>query len=215
MNFYRLILLTPLVFPAPLSAEIELSFYTGQQSALSSDISVRGDRTIPDGDFRQEWEGRSLEWPIYSGVRITQWRSDTFGWGLDYAHNKTEPLDGDLPPGYDALEFTDGLNTWTINAYRRWPEVIGDVTPYVGGGVGISLPGVEITYLGEETFNYQITGPAATWLAGVSYPVNDQWSVFGEYKGTYTENSVDLVGGGTLETDIVTNALNIGVSFDF
>jgi len=203
------------VLPHAAMAELEISFYTGLQSAPSSDLSIRGDGTIPDSDFRQEWEGRSLEWPIYAGLRITQWRSETFGWGLDYAHNKTEPLNGNLPAGFDALEFTDGLNTWTINAYHRWPTSLGEATPYVGGGLGLSVPGVEITYLGEETFNYQITGPAATWLAGVSYPLTEEWSVFGEYKGTYTQNTVDLVGGGTLETDIVTNALNVGVSFGF
>ena len=36
-----------------------------------------------------------------------------------------------------------------------------------------------------------------------------------EYKGTYSKNDVDLDGGGNLETNIVTNALNLGVSFNF
>ena len=52
-------------------------------------------------------------------------------------------------------------------------------------------------------------------MAGASYEVTDSVSVFGEYKGTYSQNEADLVGGGTLESDIVTNALNLGVSFNF
>jgi lipid A oxidase len=39
--------------------------------------------------------------------------------------------------------------------------------------------------------------------------------VFGEYKGTYSSNEAELSGGGSLETDIVTNAFNVGVSFRF
>ena len=204
-----------LCLPTLASAEIEIGIYGGLQTARPSDILVRGDSVAPDADFRQEWEGKPFEWPIYVGVRITQWRTDTFGWGLDWAHNKTYPKDDELPAGYNALEFTDGLNTWTINAYKRWPGQFGDVTPYVGGGLGLSIPGVEVTYQGNQTFEYQITGFAATWLAGISYPINDTWKVFGEYKGTYTTNEVDLDTGGTLSTDIFTNALNIGVSYSF
>ena len=201
--------------PSVAAAEIEFSFYTGNQSAPPSDISVRGDDIAPDDDFRIRWEGLPLEWPLYAGARITKWETETFGWGLDYAHNKTYPIEGELPAGYSALEFTDGLNTWTINVYRRWPDLFAGATPYVGAGVGLSVPGVEVTYLGNTTFEYQFTGLAAQWLAGVSYPINDTWAVFGEYKGTYTTNSVDLETGGTLTTDISTNAVNFGVSYTY
>ena len=61
----------------------------------------------------------------------------------------------------------------------------------------------------------QDNSPAATLIAGVEYPINDTWSVFGEYKGTYSRNEAELDSGGTLETNIVTNALNVGVSFNF
>ena len=77
---------------------------------------------LPDGDFNIAWEGLSFEWPLYAGFRITNWQSETSAWGLDYAHNKTYPIEAELPPGYSALKFTDGLNTWTINTYRRWPQ---------------------------------------------------------------------------------------------
>jgi len=47
----------------------------------------------------------------------------------------------------------------------------------------------------------------------VDYKINDTWSVFGEYKFNYSMVDVDLKGGGDLQTDIVTNALNIGVNY--
>ena len=72
-----------------------------------------------------------------------------------------------------------------------------------------------MTYGGSETFGYQVTGPAATWIAGASLPINDRWSVFGEYKGTFSMNTAELETGGTLKNDVVTNAVNLGLSFSF
>ena len=216
MRHLRTAIIAPILVAAiPAEAEVELSFYGGFQSAPPSDVVVSGDTVLPDNNFNVAWEGLPLEWPIYAGVRATYWATSDYGFGLDYTHNKTYPKDGELPAGYRALEFTDGLNTWTINGYRRWQNAFGDITPYVGAGVGISAPGVEIRYGSSDTFEYQITGPAATWIAGASYPINDRWSVFGEYKGTYTQNEVELETGGTLSSDIFTNAVNLGVSFRF
>ena len=194
-------------------AEVELSFYGGMQSALPSDVVVSGDTVIPPGTNNVAWEGKSFDAPPYYGIRATIWSSSEFGYGLDFTHNKIYPEV--LPADYDTLEFTDGLNTLTVNAYRRWENAIGDLTPYVGGGLGLAIPHVEVTNGTSETFGYQVTGPAATWIAGASYPINDKWLVFGEYKGTYSQNTADLDTGGTLETDVLTNAVNVGLSFRF
>lgn len=200
--------------PAIAAAEVELSFYAGAQNAEGSDVSISGDSTIPSDDYFIDWEGRSFDPPPYYGLRATYWQSESFGYGLDFTHNKIYP--DDLPAGFDRLEMTDGINTLTVNAYRRWNNAWGDFTPYVGGGVGVSVPHVEVEYDGaEETKGYQLTGPAATWIAGAKYPITDEWAVFGEYKGTYSMNSADLESGGTLETNILTNAVNFGVSFSF
>ena len=207
--------LTIIALPATAMAEVELSFYGGLQSALESDVAVSGDSVIPDRTDTLTWEGRSFDAPPYYGWRATYWASPEFGYGLDFAHNKVYPKDDVLPAGYSKLEFTDGLNTLTVNAYRRWENAIAGLTPYVGGGVGLSIPHAEVVSGASETFGYQVTGPAATWIAGASYPISDQWSVFGEYKGNYTQNDADLDTGGSLSTDIITNAVNVGVSFRF
>lgn len=207
--------LTIIALPATVMAEVELSFYGGLQSALESDVAVSGDSVISDRTDTLTWEGRSFDAPPYYGWRATYWASPEFGYGLDFAHNKVYPKDDVLPAGYSKLEFTDGLNTLTVNAYRRWENAIAGLTPYVGGGVGLSIPHVEVVSGASETFGYQVTGSAATWIAGASYPISDQWSVFGEYKGTYTQNDADLDTGGSLSTDIITNAVNVGVSFRF
>ena len=91
----------------------------------------------------------------------------------------------------------------------------------IGGlnsGVGVAVPHVDIqpTYAGApKTYGYQVTGPAVRLGAGVSYSINDRWSVFGEYQFTWSDNKADINGGGTIETTLITNALNFGVGYSF
>lgn len=214
-----LILAVLSALPAAATAEgLQFSVYGGLQSAPHSSTTVTGDRLLPDSDFTAGWEGRSTDTPLYYGLRATWWQTDRLGFGLDMNHAKVYADDETLAEtGFEHLEFSDGLNIVTVNAYYRWPGALGQLTPYVGGGVGVALPHVELRddETGSDTFGYQLTGPAATVIAGVEYPINDTWSVFGEYKGTYSRNEAELDSGGTLEADIVTNALNVGVSFNF
>lgn len=197
-------------------AEFELSAYGGWQTAPHGEVSVRGDDVVPDADFTAGWDGRSFEAPPYWGLRATWWQSETLGFGLDVNHAKVYADDATLAEaGYDHFEMSDGLNIITLNAYRRWNNGLGDFTPYVGGGVGFAMPHFELIVPGSRTWGYQVTGPAVTWIAGASYPISEQWSAFGEYKGTYSMNTADLETGGTVETNVVTNALNLGVSFNF
>jgi lipid A oxidase len=205
-----------LMAPAMASAEVELSFYGGTQSAPHSVVTVTGDPLIPDEEFTAGWEGLSFTAPPQYGIRATWWQDSNYGFGVELNHAKVYADDATRAAnGYDVLEFTDGLNILTVNGFRRWQDGFAGFTPYVGGGIGISVPHVEVTKNGSDTFGYQFGGPAVAWMAGATYPINDRWSVFGEYKGTYSMNSVDLDSGGTLETNVITNSLNFGVGFNF
>lgn len=201
--------------PGTSFAEVELSFYGGVQSAPHS--RIRGEGGTVDGDsVLIGWEGRSFDAPPYYGIRGTWWQTERLGYGLELTHAKVyAPQNERNAAGYDRLEFTDGLNILTANAFLRFPNVSDRITPYVGAGAGLAIPHVDISKGGARAFEYQITGPAVTVMAGVSYELNDTWSVFGEYKGTYSQNKAELDDGGTIETDIVTNSLNVGVSFRF
>lgn len=200
----------------PAYAEMEVSVYTGWQTAPHSRIS--GD--YPGGGEYDEligWEGKSFEMPPYYGVRGTWWRNDKFGFGLEFTHSKVyAPDDEREAAGFDSLELTDGLNIVTVNAYRRWQDQWSGLTPYVGGGLGLAIPHVDIeTTDGDKTFGYQVTGPAIKLIAGASYDLNDRYAVFGEYQFTRSWNEADLDGGGTFESNINTNAINVGLSYKF
>lgn len=212
----RLAALALILTPAMAAAEVELSFYGGAQSAPHSTVTISGDSVIADDQFVAGWDGLSFSAPPYYGIRATWWANDRFGFGVELNHAKVYADDATLTAsGLERFEFSDGLNILTVNAFRRWEDGFAGFTPYIGGGIGVSVPHVEVTQGASTTFEYQLTGPAVVWIAGASYPITDQWSVFGEYKGTYSVNSADLNSGGTLETDIVTNAINLGVSFSF
>ncbi|MFQ6551038.1 outer membrane protein [Aestuariibius insulae] len=212
---HRLLSIPALVaLAAPAAAEIELSVYLGYQTAPHS--RIEGDNASGDFDELIEWDGKSGEAPPYYGIRATWWRTETLGFGLELNHAKVYGNEDDLAKaGFETLELTDGLNIVTANVMRRFPDAWGAFTPYIGAGVGVAVPHVDAEDGTNDTFEYQLTGPAAMALGGVSYDINDTWALFGEYKITYSSNEADLDGGGTLETDIVTNALNLGVSYRF
>lgn len=201
-------------------AESELSFYIGIQEAPHSRVRGNdpGNGVSATVDRLVAWEGRSGEAPPYYGFRYTYWTDQNLGFGVEFNHAKVYADSASLTAtGFSNLEFTDGLNIITANVWKRWPDALlnGNLTPYVGAGLGFSMPHVDVSSAGGTTFEYQVTGPAAMWAAGVKYNFNERWGVFGEYKGTYSQNDIDLSNGGNLSADIVTNALNVGVSFSF
>ena len=207
-----LLALLPLGMALPGQAQdFEVSAYTGWQTSPHSGVS-----TDVTADFTAGWEGRSFEMAPYYGVRGMVWQPSGWGFGVEFTHAKIYADDETLAEsGFSTLEFTDGLNILTANALYRWDRPGRRWTPYAGAGIGLSIPYVEVEGNGVSVFEYQVTGPALRLVGGVSYAVSDRWSVFAEYNGTYSMNEADLGGASTLETDVVTNAINIGVSFNF
>ncbi|MDO6587092.1 outer membrane beta-barrel protein [Salipiger sp. 1_MG-2023] len=196
--------------------DLELSIYTGYQTSPHSRVS--GD--YPGGGSYDKligWEGKSFSMPIYYGIRGTWWTTDTLGFGLEFSHDKVyAPEDEREDIGFSRMELTDGLNIVTVNAMKRWPMQWGKATPYVGGGLGIAVPHVDVeTTSGDKTYGYQLTGPAMRLTAGVSYPINDRFAAFGEYQFTYSSNEADLDGDGSMNVDVKTNALNVGITMKF
>ncbi|MBI1417096.1 MAG: outer membrane beta-barrel protein [Limimaricola sp.] len=204
--------------PTMSQAEVEFSFFSGFEESPHSKVTGTdpGNAVNEVLDFTAGWDGKSLEMPPYAGLRATWWRTDRFGIGIEITHDKVYADDATKADnGFSTLEFTDGLNIATVNAMYRWQNQWGALTPYIGGGIGISVPHVEVTSAGGSVFEYQYGGLAVRWMAGLSYRIDDRWSMFGEYQGTYSMNDVNLGSGGTLKTNIITNGLNIGVSYRF
>jgi lipid A oxidase len=197
------------------AADWQLSVYSGLQTAPHSTVS--GTSQGVDFDFTAGWEGNSFAPPPYYGFRLTRWAGGRWGIGGEFTHAKAYADDDTLSDsGFQVLEFTDGNNILTANVLRRW-QGAGRITPYAGGGIGVALPHVEVQASPSAplTFEYQLAGPAARAFVGVELPLGDRAGLFAEYQITASRIDADLDGGGSLRTTLVTNALNLGLSFRF
>ncbi len=204
---------------------VQIGVYGGYNSSFDSDVSIKENGTnLTHRDV--EWDGDSFGNAPYWGVRATYWPDALPNWGfmIDYTHakmkaekNSGSSSAGNVGQTYERLEFTDGLNLVTANVlykHNDWQRI----KPYVGAGVGLSIPHVEVRQTGAgaaETLEYQVAGVAAQVLVGVEVELNDNFSVFTEYKLSYAQIDADLSSGGNLETEGLTNHFIFGLSYKF
>lgn len=188
-----------LLCAAPAAAEVELSFYGGWAGAPDGGVTL-GDAALPDRDVDA---GDAGDDRAQVGLRATWWGEADFGVALDYSRF------GDGDGAAAGLSF-GSLDSLTLSGMRRWEDAFDGLSPYVGAGVGVAR-----AEIGVDGDSVDATGPAVSWVAGASVPIGGNWSVFGEYEGTYADVEGDADGGGTLGSETVTNSINLGVSFDF
>lgn len=202
----------------PAFAETQISVYGGANWNLSSDVKLSTPGVTDERSF--DWDGGAFDAPPYWGVRGTYWLSKNSPWGfaLEYTHQKASAELGPADP-YDRLEFTDGNNLVLLEAlYRFSPMMNGTLVPYVGAGIGMTIPHVEVTLTADpsnRTFEYQCCGFAAQIMGGLEYKLSDTWSLFTEAKLSYSHIDADLNGGGTLETDLWSPAIAVGLTYRF
>jgi lipid A oxidase len=196
-------------------ADPTLSVYGGWQAAPHSGVDVS------DGtDFTAGWNGKSFEAPPYYGVRGTwwldEWGYDEVGIALDFSHAKVIASKSTLnkTPGWTHFEFSHGLNTATANVLYRF-KGDRDWTPYLGAGMGASIPHVEVSRPSGTTSEYQLGGFTGQTLVGLDYKFTEHVSAFTEWKFNYSRIDVDIDSGDRLKTNVITNAVNFGLSYNF
>lgn len=212
---------------AAANPELLIGAYGGKHFTYASDVHFRRSGPGPVRDFTVEdvaWEGQSFKHPLYYGVRVARWGqggegAGRFGGMLDFVHSKAiatmaqevrlkGQLDGRPLPEkariaelFDKLEFSHGHNMLLLSGLMRLESFAPRVSPYVGLGVGVSLPHTEIHIRQRDpkrTYEYQYAGPAAQALAGIELRL-PRVSVFLEYKFTFASYSAPLSGReGTL-----------------
>lgn len=231
----KLLLALALLWPGPAGAgELMAAVYLGKAWTGNADLRLK----LPDGtDLRYRsvsWDDVSFQLPLYLGGRLGWWSSEGESWGaaLDFTHakliaplgqqvrveglragrsvNGREPLAGT----FGALSFTHGHNLLTANALHRWrPWSAGgklDVQPYLGLGIGIAYPHVEVTAAGRSTQEYQLAGLALQALIGLDLSLVAGLSAMLEYKVDLAFLGADLAGGGSVHVEPLTHQLLFG-----
>ena len=222
------------LMPIEAYAEFEATFYSGMSSSRASDVtlSLPNDTHLTFQDVA--WDDKSLENPIYWGLRLTYWlpRANNWGVALDFTHAKihadlgaTVSVTGTragsavaalepLRNTFDELAMSHGYNLLTLNALYRW-QVKPRLQPFVGVGGGIAYPHVEVQTGGSYTDEYQMAGWVVNGMAGLNYGLGKDVAIFAEYKLSYADMQADLNGGGSLATTVWTNHFNLGVTYRF
>ncbi len=203
----------------PARAEVQIQVYGGVNGNFSSDVSYHGSFS----DKRKVvWEGKPFEMPPYWGVRGVYWFDSMPGWGagIEFTHAKAYAKLNGTSAGalYDTLEFTDGNNILTGNIlYRFTPWSFYGVRPYAGFGIGVTIPHVEVSLVGDptKTFEYQLAGFAGQGFIGLEMPFGPNWSGFVETKLSYTHINANLKGGDHLKTDIWSPHFAVGLAYRF
>lgn len=223
-----------LCLPGVVCAQFDATIYSGISSSRTSDVHL----TLPNNtnlNFANvKWDDRSLENPIYWGLRLTYWlpQADRWGIALDFTHakihadlNATVAVSGTrlgsavntqetLRNTFNELAMSHGYNLLTINLLHRWmPQP--NLRPFAGFGGGIAYPHVEVQTGSTSIDEYQVAGWVANAMTGLYYDLDQHFSIFAEYKLSYADMRVDLTGGGSLQTSVWTNHFNIGVSYRF
>lgn len=195
-------------------AETSIGIYGGLQTLPHS--STYGIHPETGDSYKKTFgfDGNSFDNPLYYGIRVVSW-DQHIGYGLEFTHakayaNKTEATE----LGFNRLEFTDGLNIVTANIWKRWSSN-STYTPYVGAGAGIAVPHVDAKTANTTTYGYQLTGPAIQLTAGVEKKITNSVSTFAEYQFSYSWNEVEFENNGTMNVDLKTNALNLGLRISF
>ncbi|MEO0545589.1 MAG: outer membrane beta-barrel protein [Pseudomonadota bacterium] len=200
-------------FASSAQAEMSISLYGGANFSPHSTVDYDFNNGTSGSDT-VAWDGESFAYPPYWGARISYWFDEmpAVGLALDFTHAKVKA--DPLPADFKKLEFTDGINYLTLNAMYRH-DMDNGWTPYVGIGAGLAIPHVEVTDIAEttRTLDYQVTGLAAQAMVGVDYAITDNWSAFAEYKMTYGEVDAELDGGGTLNTEVISNQVLFGITY--
>ena len=227
---------------ATAGAEFVISGYLGKADTLDADVTLRQREGTDLTFYDVSWNDDSFEDPLYFGLRLQHWFENARNWGvgIDFTHakmlaglNETVRVTGSrsglpvssderLSDTFSRFEFTDGHNLLTLNGFYRWfPKgirdntVLGRLQPYVGLGLGIAYPHVEVETMGSTTSEYQIVGPAAQGVAGVNFDVYKGLSLFTELKLTYADMDADLQSGGSIEVEPWTHHIAFGLSYGF
>ena len=190
-----------------------------QDTTLSGTIG--GSPQSVTGDFD---DGYGLGVAI--GREIPQWSNDRIGTRIElelsYRNNDVDGLNfSGNGPGAEANVSGDITSTSLFANVLFDFKQQGAWTPYAGFGLGATRSDLDLVYGPGVTINGDDANFAAQAIAGVAYALNDRTELTfdARYARAFDVSSPRFSGGGaltgTVEDDLDSFNLNIGVRFKF
>lgn len=187
-----------------------------------------GPRYLLDADLSRDPHGEPLDVGRlhFDNVGGTVGIAGGYAWDIgvaleaEFAYRRNG-LDHDVFHGV-STDLDGSLSSYTLltNVYYRL-DTGTEFTPYIGGGVGVSLLDLDMKRGDEERFHAldDDTQFAYQGIAGLAYEVAPHWSVGVEYRffGTTDPSFVDHPDGNRVWTETVYHAheMLFGVSYTF
>ena len=200
--------------------------YVGAPFYYPSDVHLKRPNGTDMTLLRMGWNGDPLYFPIDGGGRVVRWNGTfgtmvdfvhnkavarlgkgAHGRKIKNAEVEAVATSGTLKGGaapspllltdlLQRLEFTHGYNTLLLTGMARLAPLTLNIRPYIGLGVGVALPHVEVAFKGEKnwTNEYQYAGPALQLVAGIELR-SGRGSYFIEYKFIASTLDVALTNG--------------------
>jgi lipid A oxidase len=228
-------------------AEFVISGFSGVSSAYDSDLHLHEnngtDLTFHNASYQTKDFGENA--PYYGG-RLTYFlsRESHWGFGLEFLHSKVfldsgkslhvtgtrdgSPVNDTESVGDTIADFhcAHGLNYLTADTFYRFfladpgKNFIGRFQPYLGAGLGITIPHVVVQLPNEPGFeDYEFGGLGGQAIAGLSFDITKHVQLFTEYKFTYADlDRLDFSNGitsGTISFDSMANHVVFGLSYRF
>ncbi|MHC4219010.1 MAG: outer membrane protein [Planctomycetota bacterium] len=224
--------------------EFFIAGYIGKAWNQNTNVTLNEPSTMTNLEYRAVlWNDDSFVMPIYWGARFGYWlekEKNGFGFAIDFTHAKMiantgasyeasgieggVPVSGTVPmaTSIQRMEFVDGNNFLTFNVmYRNFPEgerndtFGGRIQPYIGAGMGVAIPQVNVLTSGSSTDEYQFAAVAFQFMVGFNWDIAGPLTTFIEYKFNYADLDVDLTGGGSIRTEAITHQLVVGLGLRF
>lgn len=205
-------------------------------------VSIFGGANISAGSSSFTNNQTSVDTDFDSGLLIGgavgyKWNSLSFAgfsprteFEFSYSENGVGTVDfSGNGAGNEALASGSNVSAFSAfaNVFIDADTVIGNgITPYIGGGIGISRTNFDIVY-GGAGLNLNDTSTSFAWhvTGGVKYALSDRTSVFTDvgYRQIVNANSIRRRGatalsgaaGGNFEDSIDNVAVRVGLSVDF
>ncbi len=239
--FFATVFITAFFGTCGAQAELVASLFGGMAFTENNDLRLKQSGGTDLTFHNVSYEGKDFQSPIYYGARLTYFLSPSshWGFGLEFFHAKLYLDAGDtvrvtgtragapvddrerVEDTISTFNISHGLNFLTADAMYRWflghrgEDFLGRFQPYVGSGIGAVIPHVESTVAGVHFEQYQWHGPGVQIFAGTNFDLTRHWSLFVEYKFSYTDLDSLSIPGGSLGLSPLTHHLVTGLSFRF